>query len=313
MMKICILAACAATAMGAAHTASGVPEMSTDAKGINVALPSGGDFTLSRYDEKTAKSADIADAQKGIMTDMDSIAAGTKALKTMMDGVKNQMDGVETLMTEKNAKEGDHPINVASEAVFDAKRDQTKTRHAVEDTLAEQQIFINNQIKEMEAAADKLIKEEMEKFTKELTEGKKELDKTLKTLDASEKESKVIGAAADKLTAALAKHENCAATKQIYHASSNKCIDANIPATAFIPKVAHAMFNNGDGREGGYVNSRVVKVKKTVDESYLRVFWYDNLRVHGHTAHGRWHVYICDKNGNGCAECRNPGRLNAWK
>merc|ERR1719409_91495 len=173
-------------------------------------------------------------------------------------------------MTEKNAKEGDHPISVASEAVFDAKRDQTKTRHAVEDTLAEQQIFINNQIKEMEAAADKL-------------------------------------------TATLAKHENCAATKQIYHASSNKCIDANIPATAFIPKVAHAMFNNGDGREGGYVNSRVVKVKKTVDESYLRVFWYDNLRVHGHTAHGRWHVYICDKNGNGCAECRNPGRLNAWK
>ena len=73
------------------------------------------------------------------------------------------------------------------------------------------------------------------------------------------------------------------------------------------------MFNNADGREGGYINSRVVKVTKTVEESYLRVFWYDNLRVHGHTAHGRWHVYVCDEKGNGCAECRNPGRLNAWK
>ena len=104
---------------------------------------------------------------------------------------------------------------------------------------------------------------EDKKFTAELADGKKTLEKTIKTLDASEKESTSIAAAAVTLAAALGNHEECAAKSQIYHAASKKCIDAAIPATAFIPKVAHAMFNNADGREGGYINSRVVKVTKT--------------------------------------------------
>ena len=135
---------------------------------------------------------------------------------------------------------------------------------------------------------------------------------------ASDATTDATNLAGDMLAGELAKYEVCSDIAKMYApsvagADSNGCVWSKSPAAGFKTKVYHRMMNNADGRDSGYVSNRYIQFKKAQDDSYMRVFYYDNFRVHGHTAHGRWHVYVCDEKGNGCAECRNPGRLNAWK
>ena len=117
----------------------------------------------------------------------------------------------------------------------------------------------------------------------------------------------------DLLVAELALHEKCAADGYMYDVATKKCKPLSAPAEKFLNKVYHRMFNNADGRDSGYVTNRYIKFVKTMDDTYVRVFYYDNMRVHGHTSHAIWNIMVCDANGNGCAQCNNPGRLNMNK
>lgn len=35
--------------------------------------------------------------------------------------------------------------------------------------------------------------------------------------------------------------------------------------------------------------------------------------MHGHQCYANWNVMFCDASGNGCAECRDPGKINNHK
>merc|ERR1719183_3447042 len=115
------------------------------------------------------------------------------------------------------------------------------------------------------------------------------------------------------LAARVAKHKKCAETKLLFNAETGKCVGASLPFKSTLPKVAHRMFNNDDSRDGGYINNREVTFVKENDATFIRVYYHDNMRVHGHTSHGRWNVMICDANGNGCDHCKNPGRIMHWR
>lgn len=67
------------------------------------------------------------------------------------------------------------------------------------------------------------------------------------------------------------------------------------------------------GNDCGYLNYRTMMFSKKYEESYIRVFYYDNLRTYGHTANGRWNVMFCDASGNDCAHCETPGRIQNWR
>ena len=117
----------------------------------------------------------------------------------------------------------------------------------------------------------------------------------------------------DNLSKRLKAHTDCAEVGKVYDAVMEECRGTSIAPEKGMTKVAHRMFNNEDGREGGYVDNRYVTFKKTQDDTYIRVFYHENFRVHGHGAWARWHVMICDAAGNGCDFCNNPGRMQYWR
>jgi len=132
-------------------------------------------------------------------------------------------------------------------------------------------------------------------------------------LDAANARNAQLKSVSDALAKRVDEHKKCAGSKTLFDAESGKCVGASLPFKATLPKVAHRMFNNDDSRDGGYINNREVTFTKENDDTFIRVYYHDNMRVHGHTAHGRWNVMICDANGNGCAHCKNPGRLQYWR
>ena len=134
-----------------------------------------------------------------------------------------------------------------------------------------------------------------------------------KNLVASEKTSADLTDSAADILEKINAHEECSNAGLVYDESKDKCFEIEHAAEKLIGKVWHRMFNNEDGREGGWLNERYIKFTKALDDTYLRVIYYDNFRVHGHTAHGKWHVMFCDANGNGCAECADPGQIGMWK
>ena len=111
----------------------------------------------------------------------------------------------------------------------------------------------------------------------------------------------------------LAKHAECATAGAIWDAAAMVCVPLEIPAKDSATKVHHRMFNNADGRDAGYVNNRYLIFNKLNDATYMRIWYHDNFRVHGHTAHAQWDIMICDANGNGCAECKDPGKVQHWR
>jgi len=129
-------------------------------------------------------------------------------------------------------------------------------------------------------------------------------------LDAGSDE---LTASTNTLKARLAKHAACAQSGSVYDSAADSCNKLEIPASQTASKVHHSIFTSNDGRDSGYVNARTLKFVKKQDATYMRIWYHDNFRVHGHTAHAQWDVMICDANGNGCAECKDPGKVQHWR
>lgn len=293
----------AATALADGHLGQ-VPEMSQDASGIKVTLPDSADASISRYHAQTADMDGVQQAQT-------ETAERLASLSTEVDEISSQMTDVNDAISQMSETTGN--IATAKFDISEAKGVAAQISVSQTNTYNQQRVNIANYMSTLDRDVDKMIADAIQGLETDITNGKKNIAKTLEKLKQTEELGNQIKAESSKISDALAAHEECAKNNQIYIASKKACGNANIPSASFIPKVYNHVFNNADGRDRGYINNRVMKFEKMSDESYLRIFYYDNLRVHGHTAHGRWHVQVCDANGNGCAECRNPGRLNAWR
>jgi len=95
--------------------------------------------------------------------------------------------------------------------------------------------------------------------------------------------------------------------------TNGKCVAPTIKDGSNIGMVYQQGWTNNDGREGGYVSNREVTFTKKEDDTFIRIMYSDNMRLHGHTSHGRWNVMICDSGGGGCDHCKDPGPLQHWK
>jgi hypothetical protein len=158
--------------------------------------------------------------------------------------------------------------------------------------------------------SDDMIEATLKEITDELKRVQTDLDKNVKAAiaDAVEATDALVVRNAAQVEL-LDAHEKCAETFQLYDAGSNKCVDAEVPQEKFMNRVSYRVFSNEDGRDGGYVDNRYLEVSKKIDDSYLRVFYQDNIRLHGHDTHCRWNVMFCDGGGNGCAKCADPGQI----
>jgi len=117
----------------------------------------------------------------------------------------------------------------------------------------------------------------------------------------------------DALIARLDAHKVCNQKGMVYDPETEECANMQFSAAQSMSKVNHRMMNNNDDRDGGYINDRHIVFDKTQDDTFIRVFYHDNFRVHGHGSWARWNVMICDANGNGCDHCKTPGRLQYWR
>jgi hypothetical protein len=83
---------------------------------------------------------------------------------------------------------------------------------------------------------------------------------------------------------------------------------------ASVPTVTHRGYDSSQGCENCYPGHRDIVFRKHYADTYLRVIWYDNSRMYGwHGRRGTWHIRVCDANGNGCADCNDPGKMMADK
>jgi len=107
--------------------------------------------------------------------------------------------------------------------------------------------------------------------------------------------------------------KKCAEQGQVFDPNTNKCKGLDFAPEFKLPKVHHRMWDHDDGRDHGYINHAWVKFVKEADDTYIRVYYHDNLRVHGHTAHGKWSIMFCDANGNDCKRCTQPSQIMYWR
>ena len=169
---------------------------------------------------------------------------------------------------------------------------------------------LNTEVASMQASLDNAFN--VLKAT--LSEQQAELvDNYQAKLDEANNVAASLSESADTINSDIAKYEECSDRGMLYRSDTGKCGDPKIDAEKVLNKVYHRMFKNDDGRDSGYVNERYVQFKKFNDDTYMRIFYYDNFRVHGHHAHAMWNVMICDANGNGCDHCSEPGRLHNWR
>lgn len=165
-------------------------------------------------------------------------------------------------------------------------------------------------LEDAHAESDDLIEATLKEITDELKKVQTDLDKNVKA--AIEDAVEATEALSERNAAQIKKldnYEKCALTGQLFNSKDGKCRDAVVPPEKFLNKVTYRVFTNEDGRDGGYVDNRYIVVNKQSDESYLRIFYQDNIRTHGHDTHASWNVMFCDGNGNGCGRCSDPAEL----
>jgi hypothetical protein len=132
-------------------------------------------------------------------------------------------------------------------------------------------------------------------------------------LAAIKKQTDAMSDVVDGMEADLKDQKECAGDGMIWHKDDDECIKPDLAPDAAMDKVTHKMITGEDGREYGWINGRDIQFTKHYDDTFVRVIYYDNMRVHGHTAHGMWELEFCDGGGGGCAQCNNPGRLMHWR
>ena len=304
MMKICILAACVAATMGVSHeaTPTEAPAISMNDGDVDMFSPKTGAFERDRkYDLDKDEMIEEAEA---------NFAAANKAkadIAKMAETVAAQKGRIDAAAADAKALADGGMAKATGEA-----QDEVKSKFAA--TGAINKAIEGNGFAALVAAEKAELKAYLEAQFKAMTIPSSVLSSSTSTaLNGAKAAQAALKKEHVALAAELAAHEACAVDGEMYDIATKKCKPLTAPAEKFINKVYHRMFTNADGRDSGYVTNRYVVFKKAQDDTYIRMFYYDNLRVHGHTSHAIWNVMVCDEKGNGCAHCNDPGRLNLNK
>lgn len=229
------------------------------------------------------------------------LAAAAVNQGMLKDGIEtavssiNRVTALGSTMTEAqdtvDALKNSHPKKV-DDAMDDLAAKLTAAADDLHDELAEQLAELTQAVKDQKDDADAIIKE---------------------GTDLNDKTQKEITDAQEKMVDTLDEMAKCAAKQGVYDVDGDKCVIPELDDTSYMDIVTHNLWTNQDSRERGYLNSRDLVFTKHYDNTYMRIMYYDNVRCHGHTSHGKWEVYICDSGGGGCAPCRDPGRLQHYR
>jgi hypothetical protein len=239
----------------------------------------------SSFAERLAARIAAAQVNHGMLKDGINVAA------TSINRV-NQMQG-----KLEDAQEKVNELKASEPAAVDSQTDELSEKladaaEALHDELAEKLAVLQKAVKDQKAEADKIVDTGLAAI-KTLSDDVAEQIKVAKATQAGQ--------------------QKCAEEATVFNPDTGKCVVPELSATAYMDSVHHQLWTNSDGRDHGYVNGRELTFTKHYADTYMRIMYYDNVRVHGHTAHGKWEVYICDEGGGGCAPCSNPGRLNHWR
>jgi len=241
---------------------------------------------------------DNADAIKNIGNTLDNVNESVSGVAGSAGDVAKKMISVDALIG--NAAELDAKLpSIAKMLKMQASQTDDELAYQLAVAKGQQEIRLAQEIGNLHSDVS-MKTTELEQQVSNLAE---DTAVTAKSLSASTKT----------LLDRLSEHKKCASKLQLYDADSGECRDVAIDPSTLTREVTHRMFNNDDGRDSGYLNGRWIRFTKKHDATFMRVWYHDNMRVHGHTAHGRWNIMVCDVNGNGCDHCNNPARLQYWR
>jgi len=183
---------------------------------------------------------------------------------------------------------------------------------STQDNLDKTQAMLETELEATKETLTNELKAAVNALTKKINDQKDGIADAIESrLSTVVKKSAAIKTDGEAMIAQMTEAAKCQAEGQLY--TGKKCVDPVMPDNSHLSKVYHKMWTNSDGREGGFVDNRELSFTKNYDDTYIRIFWYDNIRTHGHTANGRWNVYICDGGGGSCSHCNDPGKLQNWR
>lgn len=279
-------------------SAAGMPHIKSSNGNFNVYADK---FVVARTKSYKVDSRDLEDANDNLaaeLAEFDKIAA--ELLSTAGEVKSSTADA-----TSADSAGAVTAVDGASKSI-DTKAQEWQAQHE-KDQEALAGVITNLADAQWDKDVDALLSNLKDDLMGDIKSGKSDALKKTAAANAAEGTTKRVQ---DELAASLSAYETCTRMGKLF--VKGQCEYAS-PSNAGTTKVYQRTFNNADGRDSGYVSNRYIQFKKLQDDTFIRVFYYDNFRVHGHTAHANWNVMVCDANGNGCSECREPAKLNMNK
>jgi len=248
--------------------------------------------------------SDVPDEVRIQTAEVDSIVTATETINGKTSQMMKEFAEISTA-----TKNVDDMFSEVAEVDGDASG-LPELMEAMEQTAKKK---MNSKVEAYSTESKAKIDDAIAKIQRALRAAKSNFDMKKSNIEATQSDLGTLEAHIGSVEKRVDSHAECNKKGELYDVTTEKCVGVQVSASKSIPHMGHRMFNNGDGRDSGYVSNRHANFKKKYDDTFLRIYYHDNMRVHGHTAHGRWNIMICDPNGNACGDCTEPGRLQYWR
>jgi len=170
--------------------------------------------------------------------------------------------------------------------------------------------------KQMDAAVtanEEYLAEQLKLLNAEMDEQDEMISSTVATMmEQTEQKLEDASEGVDNIKKYMTGVKKCGKDGHIWNSEKEECQTPEVAPDANAPNIYYNKWRSDDGRDCGWLEGgRELNFVKHEDDTHIRVFYYDNVRVHGHTAHVSYNVMIC-KDGN-CRHCQQPGKIMLWR